>query len=324
VPAARPVALPHGSTVGTTVPIAACRTRALGKPFPASGGSRTIALPAERLMTGPRRLSEGFVRREFLEFLGKRDEPVTLLEEHPEYLVMLREDGRSVHIYLQRVYQSVQNSSESTAVERQGIYEQLAVPLLEDVVGRELSLEQDGSRLLPRIVNASTLDQLQQLEPVPHTPLGSTGLSVVYVLDGEHSVAFLTESLRQQMSLDLPALHALAVENLRSSGGLEDVVDVLAPGALVRVMVGDSYDAARILLLPSLLKPDQQLAVAIPDRDTLGILLVDDPEAWRVVGELARSPAGDRLIHDEPLWVTDRGIQSAPMVSGDFADDEPA
>jgi len=261
------------------------------------------------------------VRREFIEFLAQREEPITLQEEHPDHLVVLRPDGRTVQMYLQRVYQAVQDLSDATTADRQQTYAQLAEPLLEDVVGRELTLERDGARLLPRIVNLPTLDQLGQLEPVPHRPLNGTDLFVVYVLDGEHSVAFLTESLRQQLQIDSEQLHHLALQNLAKTGGLDDVVAALEPGALIHVMVGDSYDAARVLLLPGMLQEGQQLAVAIPDRDTLGILLVDNPDAWRAVGELAQMPASDRLIHDQPLSVTCQGITAGPIFPPPEADE---
>ena len=68
----------------------------------------------------------------------------------------------------------------------------------------------------------------------------------------------------------------------------------------------DSYDAARILVLPELLSPGEQLGVAIPDRDTLVFFPADGgAELGR---QLADSDSPDGLL-DYGVRVTCDGFE---------------
>jgi hypothetical protein len=268
-------------------------------------------------MTGPRRISESTIRREFIAYLQQHAPDVDVEEEHPDRIVVFADEEGPRQLFLHRVYSAIHEQQNSTLEERTEVYRAMAEALNDNPVGATVTLEDDGQRLRPRIVNAETLRQLQQVDPIPQTSLGDTGLSVVYVLDSEHSVAFLTERLREQMGIELDELHEMAVENLRDVAGLEGILQSLEPGSLVRVLIGDSYDAARVLLIPKMLSPGEQLAAAIPDRDTLVIMQVDDQAVWRVAAELARLPASDRLIYDHAIRITPDGIMAGPVVDED-------
>ena len=67
---------------------------------------------------------------------------------------------------------------------------------------------------------------------------------------------------------------------------------------------GDTYDAARLLLVQQHLEPGEEIAALIPDRDTLALMPVPENEDWSNLAELARTPGGDRILLQAPLRVT--------------------
>jgi hypothetical protein len=76
----------------------------------------------------------------------------------------------------------------------------------------------------------------------------------------------------------------------------------------------DSYDAARLLLVPDYLNPGEELAAMIPDRDTLVLIKVPQNGDWSPLVKLAKVAAGDPLYR-RPLRVTSAGIAATDEVS---------
>src|SRR5947209_1595671 len=92
------------------------------------------------------------------------------------------------------------------------------------------------------------------------------------VNSGEDTVTYVMGRIADELGLRLKELHDLALENLGKSFDLGVVREVLQEPKLVAIKCLDSYDAARVLLLPRALQPGEAIAALIPDRDTLTLV----------------------------------------------------
>lgn len=72
----------------------------------------------------------------------------------------------------------------------------------------------------------------------------------------------------------------------------------------------DSFDAARLLLVPGYLEAGETLVALIPDRDTLVLTTPPADDDWAGLRTLAGTADGDPL-YTEPLVVTSAGIATA-------------
>jgi hypothetical protein len=169
--------------------------------------------------------------------------------------------------------------------------------------------EASRERVLPRLVTRAFIDRIPEDTPFPHRPLGDTGLFVAYVEDGEHTVRYVMSEMVDELGLSEYELYELALENLAQSCDMEAVVRrALAEPAITAVKTMDSFDAVRLLLIPTALQPGEALVALVPDRDTLTLLPVPE-EDWTTIAELAKVPASDHLLIDRPLLVTRDGFE---------------
>ena len=136
---------------------------------------------------------------------------------------------------------------------------------------------------MPRLVNESRLRQLRAEtsgDPLPALPSGVAGLSIVLVLDGANSVAYLTERHLDDLALTSEGALQLAKENLSRSFEAAIVRRAIHGGTLNVVKTFDTFDAARLLLLPQFLREGEELAALDPDRDTLVVTRVPANRDW--------------------------------------------
>lgn len=172
-----------------------------------------------------------------------------------------------------------------------------------------LSLAKHGERLMPRLADAGFVsDAAAQGKPLVHRPMSIPGLVTLYVLDSEHNVMYLGEERLAELGLDAQGLHAVAMANLGRHPIAEIVRGVVERKQVAMVKLGDSYDAARLLLVPEALTDGEELVAVVPDRETLGLLPVPSDEAWAPVRKLARTPASPYRLLDRPLRVTRAGF----------------
>ena len=113
-----------------------------------------------------------------------------------------------------------------------------------------------------------------------HRPL-CDDLTVVYVIDDEHTMVFVCRAHLKQWGRTSDDVHSLSVSNLARLGGGEQLRQ-MTQAESVLVQTGEGYDAARVLLLDDF----EGMLVAIPDRDTLWI--GQDPEAGSAVKRPAK------------------------------------
>lgn len=99
---------------------------------------------------------------------------------------------------------------------------------------------------------------------IVHRPLGDR-LVVVYVIDEGADMVFVCRKHLQRWRKTEADVHDLAVVNLAQRGA--PLPERVPEDGLV-LRSGDGYDAARVLLL---LGSDEELLVALPDRDTLWV-----------------------------------------------------
>ena len=78
--------------------------------------------------------------------------------------------------------------------------------------------------------------------------------------------------------------------------------------ASARVKLMDSFDAARLLLVPQVLEPEEALVAIVPDRDTLFLAPLPRDENWSSLRRLAHATDGPALL-DRPLKVTRVGFE---------------
>jgi hypothetical protein len=238
---------------------------------------------------------------------------VEVQDERPGRL-LLRGPGGDGPLFLDRYYQAVANlGSGSTDEQVDEVVAHWVATILEvRATDAPLTQAEDGARVLPRLVTPAFFDELPPDAGVPHTPLGQTGLVVVYVLDLERSVSFLTAKHLGELGLDRAGAHALALGNLAGRTPPDVLRGLTERTEGVTVLkTGDTYDAARLLLLPLHVPEGEARLVVVPDRDSLVVLADDGAEALRAAHELARLRGGERPLFDRPLRVTREGVTLA-------------
>ena len=286
------------------------------------------------------------MRREFVEYLRRQVSDVVVVAERERELDIRAEGGVESRLRLDRLFKGVTKLSRDDIVGREVLFARFAQMIRDhdralrfdtkgatklfrdDVVGREvlfarfarvirdhdraLRLDPAGARgrVFARLANDALLNQLRGelvgLE-LPAVSSGVAGLWGVFVLDRETSVIYLTARHLDELSLTPEEALALSKENLASTFDRGMLQGALAGESVITIQYLDSFDAARLLLLPGCLGEDEQLAALIPDRDTLVVTAVPADGDWASLRKLARTPAGD-VLWGEPLLVTRDGI----------------
>ena len=247
------------------------------------------------------------VRRQFLELLRS---------EHPDLeIIQLRSRGvkfRSEAIgkgefFFARLYTAIAELGDDDDEAREPVYRAFLATLNEGIEWT-LNLETHGNQLLPRIMESVRFEGVPDDKQPLSRPLDKTDLCVAFVLDSDQSVRYLTPRNLKDLGVTLDDLHERALSNLRNRSSLQALRAALDEGELMMINKSDSYDAARLLLVPECLADGESLAAVIPDRDTLALLPVPHDDDWSAIRNMARTPASNRLICHDPLLVTRDGI----------------
>lgn len=265
-----------------------------------------VALAVTALISFRRR-----VRREFIAFLGEAYPQFEVVGVRGSTLELKTPSGAIGALNLTRLYSAAAEVKGSDAAAHRPIYEQFASSLLADVEEqtRPLDPAKDLDRVMPRLVTRGFVDHVSKQTETPHRPLGNSGLFVAYVLDHSQRVMYLTRKHVDELRLTDDQLHEQALANLRKKGGGEKIVrGAVEQRQLALVKAGDTYDAARLLLVPEHLRDGEGLVAAVPDRDTLALVSLPREDARKV----PMTPDNrDHLLLNRPLWVTKDGIELA-------------
>ena len=161
-------------------------------------------------------------------------------------------------------------------------------------------------RVKPRLVTLEFHAKMRaKLGAFPSRDFYNLPLKVVYVLDADKQMMYLSDAHLKRLELDPADIHKVALTNLWPSIPPTLGADVLAKNGMVVLKNMDGFDAARLLLVPATLKEGQRLAAIISDRDTLALLPV--PENWSSLDEMAKANTGEPLF-SQPLLVTVDGV----------------
>jgi hypothetical protein len=250
------------------------------------------------------RISQGTIRDECVSYLAKEFPQVAVISRDADALRLQLTNGAYHQVFLDRIYSAIADLDGPNSNRRHEIYKNF-FQVLNDRIPDEISWEMDAVRIRPRVVSLETLQAMQRQigMELPKSPLHQTGLWVLYVLDSEHSVAFVTEPMRNKLGISKGQLHQRALDNLATTFDVRKFIAELEAGSMVRVMTLDSYDASRLLLLPEHVPEGVRLAVAVPDRDLMFVLRAEDDSAFEVMSQIAKLPS-ERPIHDGALEVT--------------------
>jgi hypothetical protein len=257
-----------------------------------------------------RKSFRGQVCREFVDFLGEARADLKVLGHTEDVLVLEDGDGEVGQMYLGKLYQAIAELQQDTPETRREVFAHFLRSLTElEVDAKELNLADHGNRIMPRLVPSDFLSRLPPDSEMPHTPLANLGLEIVYVLNAPNSVMYLTGAHAKDLGLDTAGLHERALANLSATFPAELVRDVIESDKLPMFKALDSFDAARLLLVPRHLRDGETIVALIPDRDTLFLAPLPGNNDWSGLKQLARTPGSDHLILDRPVKVTNQGFE---------------
>jgi hypothetical protein len=275
------------------------------------------------LMFAANRSWRNSVRQELVAYLGTHAPEVTIAAVHADRLE-LRPPGQGedagATFFLFNTYQQLaairEPDAASATAARNAIFDVVVRSIRESVKGLdELDAEAERANVLPRLLDAAALASMAgqiaaRGESLPSVPSGVDGLSVVFVLDRPTTVAYLTEDLLAQLQLTPAQALDVARTNLARTFARDVVREAVTSKNLNVIKSCDTFDAARLLLVPGYLEPGESLVALVPDRDTLVLTGPPADGDWTGLRKLARANAGDPLC-TEPLVVTADGIAKA-------------
>jgi|CXWL01.1.fsa_nt_gi hypothetical protein len=251
------------------------------------------------------------VRRELLAYLGVVRPQWEVAGVTGDRLDLRLPGGEEVTCRLQRLVAAAGATPANDLAARHALFAAWLGVLEEHVRSLALDAERDLPRLRPRLVPAAFVAAQEGRAALPCADLGAGDLRVVFVLDGRESVRYLNAEALAELGLDVARALALARENLRDSLPQSTVREVVDGGAERRVAVGDTYDAARVLVVGEHLAVGERVVARIPDRDTLVLSPWPDDGNFGPASQGAGA-AGDRdPLCATPLAVSALGITAA-------------
>jgi hypothetical protein len=251
------------------------------------------------------------VREDLTELLEKQHPQARVLREEMGNLVVHVPDGTERVWEMADIYSSVARlpGLGCDRSQRAGIYHQALAALMAPSGTGPLRIPEHGRWIKPRLLPADATWGLESDAGIIRVPMQDLGLVKLYVLDLPDAQRHLTERDLADLGIDLPELDRLAVENLGKQFPQDMVASALA-GSGSAVQFQDSFDAARLLLLPSMLQEGQELIALIPHRDMLLLLPPDtaaDPEKLREGLRELKCAEHPELL-DQPVRVTRSGF----------------
>ena len=254
------------------------------------------------------------VRGEFLAYLAEHRPGVEVGEISIAFARVRFGPGEDwVTVNFIELYQSAAQLRSINPKDREPLYEDLAQRLGSSRVANLAQAEPgDAARLMPRLVTRDFFDVPPEKSHVPHVPLGETGIYVVYLLEGSQNAVYVTREHQLQMHLKDAELIEKAMENLRArSGSLgESVRRAIALKTPVWVKHFDGFDAARILLVPEHLETGEMLIAAIPDRETLVLVMQPEEGGYEGLAPLLLTTS-EKRVFGGLLKVTGDGVELA-------------
>jgi len=250
------------------------------------------------------------VRAELTEFLKAHHPDIQVIGEQKGNLLLRMSSGEERLWELVDVFVAVARlpGMGRDPGARQRIYEK-AVELL--ILSGPLSLATHGGKVKLHLVKPEFLATAPAGAVVPHTPFPSLGLVALYVLDLPQNTRFLTDRESKTLGLDVAGLHNLALENLRKDFPRQMVADAIKGESGTAICSGDTFDAARLLLIPECLKDGEALVALVPHRDmlVLGPASLQDDRSKLQEGMQVLECSEHPPLLNQPVRVSSRGFE---------------
>lgn len=194
--------------------------------------------------------------------------------------------------------------------------ERWAVELLrasEGTPDREADYREVADRVLPILMNSAT--EGKRLQTLAGQPL-IADLHLVYVLDGDRTIAYIPVEALQRWEVSVDALHEKAMDNLVARSQNMTAQAAPSEGGQIDVLLFqllDGYDASRLLLpaLHSRLREHlgSPFCAAVPNRDILLCFRDEQPIVERVREQVrADYRTMPHQVSDRILLVTADGL----------------
>lgn len=246
------------------------------------------------------------VQREFLAHLRAQAPDIEVLEEQPDGLRVKVGDHPGIISFDRMLRECTRVANKPEA--RKPVFDVL-IQTVRDWPGERKVGEADRAQLRPRLVTDAWLAraEAEMGRKLVSSPSAVPGLVAVLVLDAPASVAYVHEEMLAELGLAAAEAFDRARENLGATFDRSIVRRALDGGALSLLKSGDTFDAARLLLVPGCLEAGEEVAALVPDRDTLVVVRVPADGDWASLKKLAKSADGEPLLRT-PLRVTRDGI----------------
>lgn len=254
------------------------------------------------------------LRAEFLAYLRREAPEVEILAESDDAIELRTAAGGQGTLRLDRLYSDATEPGHRDPAGRAVLFSRFARMLREGGTLATLDVERDRARLLPRLVTDGFLAELRKQVKggtIPGASCGVPGLAAVFVLDSATSVAYANDAMLRDLGLTPETALMVATENLAHTFDPATVRRAISEPSVVVVKKADTFDAARVLLVPRCLEEGEEVVALIPDRDTLVLTGPPSDGDWSGLRKLAQAAAGP-VLWDQPLLVTRAGIAPAP------------
>lgn len=200
-------------------------------------------------------------------------------------------DSGQYTAYLDSIWQEYQNEPDALDVlidTRLDVFDQIA----------ERAVAPDASQIFPNIKAEAWLEAAKAMrreggadpDEILSQPLAGD-IHLVYMLDTGNAFRDMDRGELAQLGIaDEAALHDKAIANLRQLADGRCETETYE-GGIYRLTLDGFLDAALILILPQLIDPDVHpdgIIVAVPARDALIYCDTRDPDAIRVLQEIAQ------------------------------------
>lgn len=252
----------------------------------------------------------GTLRRELVDFLSEIFPQFEVTEQRDDSLVAIGPEGGEHQLFFGNIHSAVNSLVDNTLGNRREIYDSFTRAMTSTESLIDSTAERLAKQLMPRIIHADHLrSMLSQVEvPIPHRTLGAMPLVVVYVIDLPESVAFVNADTAEKLEMQEPEMYQRSLRNLDPEGVFSKNVREFRSGHIAVVKTGDSFDAARLLLVPPAMSDNTTICAAIPDRDTLVLAVLEDDLVFEAVDQMAKVPGSERLIYDQAIEVRPHGF----------------
>ena len=255
-------------------------------------------------------ISIGTLRRELADFLAEMFPQFEVTEQRDDSLIAVGPEGGEHQLFFGNIHSAINSLVENTPEKRREIYDSFTRAMTSTESLLDSTAERLAKQLMPRIIHIDQLrGMVSQVDvPIPHRTLGAMPLVAVYVIDLPESVAFVNADTAAKLEMKEPDMYQRSLHNLDPEGVFSNNVREFKSGHIAVVKTGDSFDAARLLLVPPAMPDNTIICAAIPDRDTLVLAVLEDDSVFEAVDQMAKIPGGERIIYDQAIEVRPTGF----------------